>query len=293
MNELVKEYLTYISENKNLSINTIDAYKRDIITFEKFLASNNVTYDKVNDMTLMAYIQSLTMMGKKESSIARSVICLRNFYKYLMRTGRLEKTIVIDYEIPKYKRSIPEILSVEEVNMLLSVPDQNSLKGIRDKAMLEMMYASGIKISEMLNLTIEDIDLRFNYLKCKGAKGMERIIPLGKYCIQCMDKYLELRREVNINEVSFLFLNNKGEKMSRQGFWKIIKYYSKKANINKDINLYTLRHSIAVHMIENGADMRSLKELLGFKDISAVQVYIDVMKKQKLMEVYKSTHPRA
>ncbi|WP_139904290.1 tyrosine recombinase [Clostridium thermarum] len=293
MNELVKEYLTYISENKNLSDNTIDAYKRDITIFQKFLVSNNLTYDKVNNMTLMSYTQSLASSGKKESSIARSVICLRNFYKYLVRTGRLEKAAVLDYEIPKYKRSIPEILTVEEVNRLLSTPDQNSIKGVRDKAMLEMMYASGIKISEMLNLTLEDIDLRFNYLRCKGTKGMERIIPLGKYCVECVDKYLKLRKELNTKDLKFLFLNNKGEKMSRQGFWKIIKYYSKKAKINKEINLYTLRHSIAVHMIENGADIRSLKELLGYKDISAVQVYIDAMKKQKLMEVYKNTHPRA
>lgn len=293
MNELLNEYLIYISESKNLSLNTIDAYKRDITIFGRFLSNNNVTYDKVNKVIIMSYIQSLTVDGRKESSIARNVICLRNFYKFLVKRGHIENTPLIDYEIPRFKRSIPEILTVEEVNRLLSTPNHNSIKGVRDKAMLEMMYASGIKISEMLNLALDDVDLRFSYLRCKSAKGMERIIPLGKYCIQWMDKYIKLREELNVNRLDFLFLNNKGEKMSRQGFWKIIKYYAKKAEINKDINLYTLRHSIAVHMIENGADIRSLKELLGYKDISAVQVYIDVIKKNKLMEVYKNTHPRA
>ena len=293
MNELVNEYLKYISENKNLSHNTIDAYKRDIFIFEKFLLNNNVSYDKVDKIIIMSYIQSLTIKGKKESSIARNVICLRNFYKYLVNSGYIDKTPLIDYEIPKYKRNVPEILTIEEVNRLLAVPDENFTKGVRDKAMLEMMYASGIKISEMLNLTIKDIDMKFCYLKCRSGKGMERIIPLGKYCIFWLDKYLKLRNELNVNNLDYLFLNNKGDRMSRQGFWKIIKYYSQKAHISKVINLYTLRHSIAVHMIENGADMKSLKELLGYKDISAVQVYIDVIKKNKLMDVYKNTHPRA
>lgn len=293
MNELVNKYLTYISEDKNLSSNTIDAYKRDINKFDKFLQYNNVTFEEVNKITIMNYIDNLTKKGKKQSSIARNVICLRNFYKFLVKSGYIDATPVIDYEIPKYKRNTPEILTVDEVNKLLSMPDPNSIKGIRDKAMLEMMYATGIKITEMLNLTENDIDLRFKYLKCKGTKGMERIIPLGKYCVECMDKYLKVRSELNINGLDCLFLNNRGGRMTRQGFWKIIKYYGNKANINKEINLYTLRHSIAVHLIENGADMRSLKELLGYKDISAVQMYVDVIEKRKLMEVYKNTHPRA
>ncbi|NLM33976.1 MAG: tyrosine recombinase XerD [Clostridiales bacterium] len=293
MNELINKYLTYISEDKHLSSNTIDAYRRDISRFDKFLQYNNVTFEQVNKITIMNYIDNLAKKGKKQSSIARNIICLRNFYKFLVKNGYIDSTPIIDYEIPKYKRNTPEILTIDEVNRLLSVPDTNSVKGIRDKAMLEMMYATGIKITEMLNLTENDIDLRFKYLKCKGTKGMERIIPLGKYCVECMDKYLKVREELNIHGSEYLFLNNRGGRMTRQGFWKIIKYYGNKAKINKEINLYTLRHSIAVHLIENGADMRSLKELLGYKDISAVQMYIDVIEKRKLMEVYKNTHPRA
>ena len=205
----------------------------------------------------MTYIDNLSKKGRKQSSIARNVICLRNFYKYLVKSGYIDSTSVIDYEIPKYKRNTPEILTIEEVNKLLSIPDSNSIKGIRDKAMLEMMYATGIKVTEMLNLTEEDIDLRFKYLKCRGTKGMERIIPLGKYCVECMDKYLKVREELNVYGLDYLFLNNRGGRMTRQGFWKIIKDYGNKANIDKEINLYTLRHSIAVHLIENGADMRS------------------------------------
>ncbi|NLP29126.1 MAG: tyrosine recombinase XerD [Clostridia bacterium] len=293
MNELINKYLTYISEDKNLSSNTIDAYKRDINRFNKFLQYNNLSFDEVNKITIMTYIDNLSKKGRKQSSIARNVICLRNFYKYLVKSGYIDSTSVIDYEIPKYKRNTPEILTIEEVNKLLSIPDSNSIKGIRDKAMLEMMYATGIKVTEMLNLTEEDIDLRFKYLKCRGTKGMERIIPLGKYCVECMDKYLKVREELNVYGLDYLFLNNRGGRMTRQGFWKIIKDYGNKANIDKEINLYTLRHSIAVHLIENGADMRSLKELLGYKDISAVQMYVDVIEKRRLMEVYKNTHPRA
>ncbi|NLZ47690.1 MAG: tyrosine recombinase XerD [Clostridiales bacterium] len=293
MNELINKYLTYISEDKRLSSNTIDAYRRDISRFDKFLQYNNVTFEEVNKITIMNYIDNLSQKGKKQSSIARNVICLRNFYKFLLKKGYIDHTPVIDYEIPKYKRNTPEILTIDEVNRLLSMPDTNTVKGIRDKAMLEMMYATGIKVTEMLNLTESDIDLRYKYLKCKGTKGMERIIPLGSYCVECMDKYLKVREELNVDGLDYLFLNNRGGRMTRQGFWKIIKYYGNKANINKEINLYTLRHSIAVHLIENGADMRSLKELLGYKDISAVQMYVEVIEKRKLMEVYKNTHPRA
>ncbi|MDP4087739.1 MAG: site-specific tyrosine recombinase [Bacillota bacterium] len=293
MNELVDRYLQYISEDKKLSLNTIDAYRRDITKFKEFLSSNSMDFNKVDKITLLNYIQTLSTSGRKESSIARSIICIRNFYKFLYKNGLTDMVTIIDYDIPKYKRNTPEILTVEEVNKLLCTPDINTCKGIRDKAMLEMMYASGIKISEMLNLKVEDVDLNFNYLRCKGLKGLERIIPLGNYCITWMKSYTEIRDRFNVLRTDFLFLNNKGDKMTRQGFWKIIKYYAKKADIQKDINLYTLRHSIAVHLIENGADIRSLKELLGYKDISAVQVYIDIIHKNKLMDVYKSTHPRA
>lgn len=293
MNELVDRYLQYITEDKKLSLNTIDAYRRDITKFQYFLHSNNMDFYKVNKFIILNYVQNLSSGGKKESSIARSIVCIRNFYKFLYKQGLIEIAPVIDYEIPKYKRNVPEILTIEEVNTLLAAPNVNTLKGVRDKAMLEMMYASGIKISEMLNLNVSDIDLDYSYLRTRDTKGMERIIPLGKYCITWLSKYIQMRDKLNINKSYYLFLNNKGEKMTRQGFWKIIKYYSKKSGMNKDINLYTLRHSIAVHLIENGADMKSLKELLGYKDIAAVQVYIDIIHKNKLMEVYKNTHPRA
>ena len=239
MNELINKYLTYISEDKHLSSNTIDAYRRDISRFDKFLQYNNVTFEQVNKITIMNYIDNLAKR-EKQSSIARNIICLRNFYKFLVKNGYIDSTPIIDYEIPKYKRNTPEILTIDEVNRLLSVPDTNSVKGIRDKAMLEMMYATGIKITEMLNLTENDIDLRFKYLKCKGTKGMERIIPLGKYCVECMDKYLKVREELNIHGSEYLFLNNRGGRMTRQGFWKIIVLLSNKAKINKEINLYTL-----------------------------------------------------
>jgi len=200
---------------------------------------------------------------------------------------------ILHFSIPKVKRNIPLILTVEEINELLNQPENVTFKGCRDKAMLELMYATGIKVTELLNLTIYDVNLELSYIRCNGGKTNERIIPIGTHAVRYLSKYLKFRTEINLNNLSLLFFNTKGDKMSRQGFWKIIKDYAKKANIKKTINSYTVRHSFAVHLLQNGADMSSVQELLGHNSMSTTQIYSTISKKSKLAEVYKNAHPRA
>jgi integrase/recombinase XerD len=195
--------------------------------------------------------------------------------------------------MPKLKRNIPPILTVEEVDKLLQAPDLNTEKGIRDKAMLEVMYATGMKVSELLNITTFDVNLKLCYIKCNGSKNIERIIPIGSYAVNCLNEYLKIRPSLNIYNLDYLFLNLQSTKMTRQGFWKIVKYYAKLSGIKKEINSYTLRHSFAVHLLQNGADIRVVQELLGHRDMATTQIYSTICKKSKIVEVYKKTHPRA
>jgi integrase/recombinase XerD len=188
---------------------------------------------------------------------------------------------------------VPEILTVKEVDKLLSSPDLSTDKGIRDKAMLEVMYAAGMKVMELLNLTIYDIDLKLSYIRCSNSRSKERIVPIGSVAVKYLKNYLRIRPELNLYNLDTLFLNLKGVKMSRQGFWKIVKYYAGESKIDKNINAFTLRHSFAVHLLENGADIKSVQELLGHKDLSATQVYSSVLKRNKIAEIYKKSHPRA
>ncbi|MDT8716567.1 tyrosine recombinase XerD [Clostridium sp. 19966] len=293
MNELVDEYLVHICKNKNLSDNTIEAYKRDLDGFSRYLTENKCTFFNADDLTIKSYIQFLESNGKKQSSLARSIVCIRNFYKYLLKDNYIEKLPSIDYELPKAQRCLPEILTVEEVNKLLCSPDTSTIKGIRDKAMLELMYATGVKITDMLNLNIEDVNLEFQYVRFRNDRGVERIVPIGKYAVEWIKKYMDVRHLYKPKRNDIIFLNIHGEIMTRQGFWKIVKYYAELSKIQKPINLYTLRHSVAVHMIENGADIKTLQELMGYKDISAVQIYLDIISQKKMLEVYKKSHPRA
>jgi integrase/recombinase XerD len=294
MNDIINEYLNYIKQKK-LSDNTVEAYTRDIMKFHSFLKEKKVEVHSVEDLTMMTYVQELKRLGKSEASIARNIICIRNFYKYLAIKGMVNKIALIEYEIPKFNRNLPSILTVDEVDKLLSAPDTNTNKGKRDKAMLELMYGTGIKVTELLQLSMKDVNLKLNYIKCSGTKNRERVIPMGSYAVTFVNEYLCVRDNFisSINNEELIFLNSYGNRMSRQGFWKIIKAYGESSGINKYITLNTLRHSFAVHLIENGADIKSIQEFLGYKDISGAQIYLDIAQRNKLGEVYKKTHPRA
>lgn len=287
--------LKYIDnlEKKHASKNTIDAYIRDVSRFCDFIKEREEKIQDVETVSIMAYVQYLQKQGRALSSIIRNIVSLRNFYKYLLVKGIVSENPVISYQIPKIKHNIPKVLTIEEVDKLLASPDLKLNKGIRDKAMLEVMYATGMKVSELLNLTIYDINLKLCYVKCKGSKGQERIIPIGSMAIKCLEDYLNIRAELNTYNLDLLFLNIKGVQMTRQGFWKIVKYYAEEAGIDKAIKSFTLRHSFAVHLLQNGADIKSVQELLGHKDLSATQIYSSISRKNKIAEIYKNSHPRA
>ncbi|WP_027632163.1 site-specific tyrosine recombinase XerD [Clostridium hydrogeniformans] len=292
MNALVDKYIKYI-EGKQLSKNTLDGYRRDLLKYIDFVKERDEDINIADEITINAYIQSRVDKKFSNSSINRSIVAIRNFYKFLYSKGYIHDSPIIYYELPKIKTKIPKTLTIEEVERLLDTPDVNTYKGLRDKTMLEIMYATGMKVSELLNLTLFDVNIKEQYIKCKGNKDRERMIPLGTVAIRYIEDYMVIRGKMEGVKGRFLFFNSRGEKMTRQGFWKIVKEYAKEAKIDKDINLYTLRHSFAVHLLENGADIRSLQELLGHVDLSATQKYSYITKKNKLAEVYKNSHPRA
>ena len=280
-------------KKKELSKNTIEAYERDVNSFVGFLTQRKEDALEVDIVSIMAYVQNLKKDGKANSSIIRNLVSIRGFYKHLIKLGKISENPLTNYEVPKNKRNIPEILTVDEIDRFLSSPDCNDYKGIRDKAMLELMYATGIKVSELLNLRILDVNLKLSYIKCRSLKDKERIIPIGSFAVNCLEQYIQSRDKINRGNLELLFCNLKGEKMTRQGFWKMVKHYASQAKINKVINSYTLRHSFAVHLLQNGADMKSVQELLGHNTLSTTQIYSSISKQSKIVDVYKNAHPRA
>lgn len=292
MNNLLKIYSDNL-KNNNLTRNTIEAYTRDVKRFIEFMEYRNESVKTVDCITIMAYSEQLRKEGRANSSIARSIVSIRNYYKYLIKNDFAEHDPTAYFSIPKIKRNIPQILSIKEIDELLNQPEGSTIKGCRDKAMLELMYATGIKVSELLSLTTYDINLELLYIRCNNGKKNERIIPIGTQAVRCLSQYLKTRSIMNLNNLSLLFLNTKGDKMTRQGFWKIIKEYAKKTNIKKAINSYTIRHSFAVHLLQNGAGIASVQELLGHNSMSTTQIYSTIVKKSKIAEIYKNTHPRA
>lgn len=287
IDEFIKE-----GRKRKLSRNTLDSYRRDLVQYSRFLEDKEENILSTDTVTIMAYIQFLRNKKRANSSIIRIIVTLRVFYKFLLNKNLVNESPLFQFESPKSKRNIPHILSVDEVDNLLNMPDVDTLKGKRDKAMLELMYATGMKMTELINLKISDINLKLSYIRCKNNK-FERIIPLGSYAIRCLKDYLEVRNDLNKYNEEYLFFNLKGNRMSRQGFWKIIKEYAADLQSDKKIDSNVLRHSFAVHLIENGADIKSIQELLGHVAISSTQIYYSVAKKSKIMDVYKKAHPRA
>jgi integrase/recombinase XerD len=289
-NKYINEYKESLRHSK-LSNNTIEAYMRDLHKLSLFLNKIAKTYGDVDRLLLLSYIQELKKCGQSESTITRNMISVKRFYNYLIKKDIIRENPTIYFEAPQKKLSLPETLTIEEVDKLLSMPDTETFIGSRDKAMLEILYATGMKISEMLNLTIQDVDLTLCYLKCRGIKNKERIIPLGSYAVKYVKYYL-LKRDI-VSKSDILFLNSRGSVMTRQGFWKIIKDYASSAEIEKPISTNTIRHSFALHLLENGADIKSVQELMGLSAVSSAQIYLNLKVKNKLLDIYKKSHPRA
>jgi len=294
MNMLLNDFIHYLTHEKELSKNTLESYKRDIAQYIDFLQNKSVmSFKDTNKTTVITYLLHLQKMGKATATISRSLASIRSLYQFLLNEKMIEKDPTINLESPKSEKKLPNVLSLKEVELLLAQPDEKSEKGIRDKAMLELLYATGIRVTELVSLDYCHLNLDMGYIKCcSGTK--ERIIPIGSMARDAIEKYVSQCRQnlVRDQEESSLFVNYHGSRLTRQGFWKIIKMYTQKAKINKKITPHTLRHSFAIHLIQNGADLRSVQEMLGHSDISTTQIYTQ-LSKNKIKEVYNKAHPRA
>jgi len=293
MEKTLKGFITYLHNVKKKSENTILSYNRDLTKFLNFLKANRITsLDKVEEDILEKYIKELNDNGFKSATISRNIASLKAFFHYLNNEGISDKDPTGKLKSPKIEKKIPEILTTDEVFSLLEQPSGDTPKEIRDKAMLELLYATGIRVSELINLDISDVNLQMSCITCRDG-NKNRTIPYGKEAKGALTRYLEGGRSaiVDNKESTILFANCSGQKMSRQGFWKLIKHYAKKAGIEADITPHTLRHSFAAHLVENGADLRSVQEMLGHSDISTTQIYAN-MSHSHIREVYNRAHPR-
>lgn len=294
MDKKLNDFEQYLKEEKKMAQNSVDAYLRDIKGFESFVREKEITdWKDVNNAMVVAYVLYLKEDGKSSSTINRKVASIRSLYFYLMDQKEVENNPAVHVKVPKVKKRPPEFLSIEEVEQLLGQPDQTA-KGIRDKAILELLYATGMRVSELVDMDLSDMNIKMGFVACNGEHGKTRIIPLGKPAREAMENYLNNVRDglVRSQQETALFVNYTGERLTRQGLWKIIKHYAEKAGIQAKITPQILRHSFAIHMVQNGADIKSLQELLGHEDVTATQVYL-IATRNKIKEVYDKTHPRA
>ncbi len=295
MLDLIHAYENYLSKVKQASNNTVSSYMRDIRQFSEWLQSSGDTdILSVTQLNISDYLAFLQEQGKSGATVSRVLASLKNFYAYLVSTGFLETSPVSsDIHVDRGEKKLPQILTGKEVETLLAQPSTSDAKGLRDKAMLEVMYATGIRVTELIDLNVEDVNLELGILKCGSAKK-NRSIPLYPAALRALAVYVKEVRFAMVADPGerALFVNVGGSRMSRQGFWKILKFYQAKAGIEKEITPHTLRHSFAVHLLENGADLGSLQELMGHSDISSTQMYTHMIN-QKLRSVYEKCHPKA
>ena len=293
MEKQITLFLEFLQNDKKLSDNTLQSYKRDIKQYEVYVQENNINYLKVNEEKIRNYLDYLNEIGKKPSTVSRNLASIRSFYQFLIRIKEVNSDPTQNIQSPKVAKRVPSILTSKEVELLLEQPKDVDLKGIRDKAMLEFAYATGMRVTEIISLNIEDVNLSEGYVTCKyGSK--QRNIPLGTLSLKALKQYMEEARPYIIRDESItaLFVNINGKRLTRQGFWKIVKYYKEQAHISKDITPHVLRHSFATHLLQNGADLKAIQTMLGHSDISSTQVYMQ-FQDEGLKNVYRKTHPRA
>lgn len=293
MEKQLKQFLKFLEVDKRASNNTLQSYRRDLIQFENYLREKEIKYSKVTEQDIKDYINYLSEKGKKASTISRTIASIRAFYQYEMKNKKTIQDPTEHIQSPKIEKKAPCVLTSQEVELLLEQPTDVDLKGIRDKAMLEFAYASGMRVSEIIGLNIEDVVFEEGIVVCKNG-NKKRMIPLGKMCLNALKEYVDNARSILVKteKETALFVNLNGKRLTRQGFWKIIKYYQEQANITKDITPHTLRHSFATHLLQNGADLKSIQMMLGHSDISSTQVYMQ-FQNGGLNDIYKKAHPRA
>jgi integrase/recombinase XerD len=294
MLDLVQAYENYLIKVKKASSNTVSSYMRDIRQFVQFLEEyGNTDLTAVEQLHIQRYMTHLIEDGRSGATQSRNVASLKNFFAYLVSAGFMDQSPVFDIQVEKREKKLPQILTGREIELLLSQPACIDAKGYRDKAMLETMYATGVRVTELLTLDVEDVNLEQGIIKCSSDKK-SRVIPLYPAALRSLSVYLKEYRMALVNDPAerALFVNIGGSRMSRQGFWKILKHYQSTARIDKEITPHTLRHSFAVHLLENGADLDSLQELMGHSDISSTQLYTHMVN-NKLKKVYAKCHPKA
>lgn len=290
----IREFISYLHNRKRTSMNTEVSYQRDLKKLVVFLSDRGIqNVEEIRELDLEAYLQYMENGKFASSSISRSVASIRAFFQYLYKEGKIRADVSEKLRSPKVEKKLPEILSVEEVDRLLRQPNISTPKGMRDIAMLELLYATGMRVSEIIHLQVADLNLNLGYVVCHDG-DRERVLPIGSISRQALRRYLDQARGVFVKnpEEQALFTNCNGRMMSRQGFWKMLKGYADEAGIKRDITPHTLRHSFAVHMLQNGADVKSVQEMLGHSDISTTQIYLN-MNAEKMRDVYMKAHPRS
>lgn len=293
MKDIKDEFIGYLHEKKHTSYNTEISYRRDLRKLEEYLAGKGVgRWEDVRETDVQGYLSEMKNENFSSATISRNIATIHAFFQYLRNTGAVQADPSENLKPPKVEKRLPQILTVQEVDRLLETPDQSTAKGMRDRAMLELLYATGMRVSELIHLKVSDLNLHMGYVICHDS-ARERIIPIGNLSRDILSEYLENMRGIFVKdkEETALFTNCQGKAMSRQGFWKILKGYAAAAGIQCDITPHTLRHSFAVHMLQNGADVKSVQEMLGHSDISSTQMYLGV-NTVKMRDVYMKAHPR-
>ncbi len=297
MEDELKDFIHYLIVEKGLASNTIVSYERDLKSYLKYLKNveNLKNFNEVQRPHIVHFLAHLKDQGKSSRTLARHVASIRSFHQFLLREKAADHDPSVHIESPQLEKTLPKVLSLEEVETLLESPDTSTHYGIRDKAMLELLYATGIRVSELIGLKLGDVHVTMGFVRCIGKGNKERIIPIGHTAIEAIEQYVQKGRPLFVskkNHDDALFLNHHGRGLTRQGFWKILKGLARDAGIQKELTPHTLRHSFATHLLENGADLRAVQEMLGHADISTTQIYTHVTK-TRLKDVYKQFHPRA
>lgn len=289
-----QDYGDYLSDERNMSENTKKAYIRDIRNFEIFISGRGIeNTEEAESSELLAYLMELRAQNKSKATLNRKLASLRFYYNYLRSRGRIINNPADGIKSPKVEKKEIEYINIEDIDRLMQTPD-TSLKGVRDRAILELLYATGLRASELIEMKVEDVNLRMGFVKCVPEHGKARIIPMGRICRKAMEDYILDVREKLLrgNDRPVLFVNYAGKPITRQGLWKVLKEYGEAAELSVSLTPQVLRNSFAVHMLQNGADVKSLQELMGHEDISATQAYLAVVK-NRIKDVYDRTHPRA
>ena len=293
MEEQLNLFFGFLENEKKVSLNTLQSYKRDLKQFEKYLETSEEEYQDLTSEGIKDYIRYMKEEGKKPSTISRGLASIRSFYQYEAKNKIVEKDPTEGIQSPKIEKRVPSVLTSNEVALLLDQPKNVNLKGTRDKAMLEFAYATGMRVTEIISLNVEDINLETGYATCRNGKK-ERTVPIGNMSLKALKDYMLNARDTMIKDENekALFVNLNGQRLTRQGFWKIIKYYKEQAHIDKEITPHVLRHSFATHLLQNGADLKSIQTMLGHSDILSTQVYMQ-FQDESLKNIYKKAHPRA